>query len=320
MIGSNLVIRLVKDGHDVVVVDNLWRGAVDNLIINGAPVIDLEKCFHALDLRDYQNCLSCTKNVDLVIHLADIVAGINFVLSNEGFLFRSNILINSNVLNAVLSNNVEKYIYIGTACSYPLEKQNKLGAKPLIEDDVYPANPESAYGWSKLMGEYEAGLAQKENNLQIGILRLHNVYGAPCELTPERSQVIPALCRKAFNYPREDFIVWGSGLQRRAFLYVGDAIDSIVKMIDDGLGMGAIQIGPAESHSIKEVADLVIKASGKNIEPRFDLDKPEGDKDRVADYSKAKRLLNWTPTTNLDAGIEATYNWVANNLTHRDSS
>ena len=76
------------------------------------------------------------------------------------------------------------------------------------------------------MGEYECELAQKSTDINIGILRLHNVYGPPCEISPEKSQVIPALCRKAINYPKEKFIVWGSGEQRRAFLFVDDVIDA----------------------------------------------------------------------------------------------
>jgi len=67
--------------------------------------------------------------------------------------------------------------------------------------DAYPANPESLYGWSKLMGEYECELAQKEGSLSTDILRLHNVYGAKSGMSPERSQIIPALIRKTLNFP-----------------------------------------------------------------------------------------------------------------------
>ena len=141
------------------------------------------------------------EGMDVVIHLADIVAGIGYVFKNQLFLYRANVVMNSNMLNAAIQNKVKKYIYVGTACSYPEEMQAELNPPPFKEEDAYPASPESAYGWSKLMGEYECELAQKEGNIEIGILRLHNVYGPPCEMSPEKSQVIPALCRKAINYP-----------------------------------------------------------------------------------------------------------------------
>ena len=88
---------------------------------------------------------------------------------------------------------------MGTACSFPADKQTGVDAPPLKEEDEYPASPESAYGWSKLMGEYEALLMEKEAGIPVSVLVLHNVYGAPCDFSPERSQVIPSLIRKFEN-------------------------------------------------------------------------------------------------------------------------
>ena len=149
MIGSNLVKRLVFEGYDVFVADNLWRGKKEYLLSDdkGTMVIP-NKNFHKVDLRDYKNCLKVTKKMDVVVHLADVVAGINYVFSNESSLYRSNILINTNTLHACIANKVKKYIYAGTACSYPKSKQSFINPPPFKEDDVYPAEPESGYGWS----------------------------------------------------------------------------------------------------------------------------------------------------------------------------
>lgn len=310
LIGSNLVRRFVKNRYEVYVADNLWRGRIENLHNNGKEIIDLNSKFHQCDLRDYNNCLEVCKGMSVVIHLADIVAGINFVFNNELFLYRSNIVMNSNMLNAAIENKVEKYIYVGTACSYPEDMQSELNPPPFKEEDVYPAKPESAYGWSKLMGEYESELAQKEGLIKMGILRLHNVYGPPCEMSPEKSQVIPALCRKAIKYPEEEFIVWGTGIQRRAFLYVEDVVDAIFSLLEKGLNRGVIQIGPGISHSIADIAESIVRLSGKEIEIRFDPTKPEGDKDRTADSSKARRILGWEQKISLDEGLERTFRWA----------
>ena len=314
MIGSNLVKRLVSDGQRVSVVDNLWRGKVENLYDNGQPVIDMEGDFCEVDLRDSEACLAVTKGVDVVYHLADIVAGINFVFANELFLWRANVLMNTNVLNAAILNGVRKYIYVGTACSYPKHKQNRLNPPPFKEGDVYPAEPESSYGWSKLMGEYEAELAQREDAIDVGILRLHNVYGPPCELDPERSQVIPALCRKAIEYPEKDFVVWGSGNQRRAFVYVSDVVEALAVTPERGMNQGVIQIGPSESISIREIAEKVVAISGRAIDIRFDTSRPEGDMDRMADWSKAKCVLGWRPRVDIDLGLAQTYEWCQRHL------
>ena len=209
-------------------------------------------------------------------------------------------------------------MYVGTACSYPAEMQSDLNPPPFKEGDAYPANPESSYGWSKLMGDYECELAQKSDDIEIGILRLHNVYGPPCEISPEKSQVIPALCRKAINYPNEEFIIWGSGEQKRAFLYVDDVIDAITRTLNVGMNKGVIQIGPSESTSITNIAKKIISYANKGIEIKCDLSRPEGDKDRTADWSKAKKILGWEPKTSLDEGLNKTYEWVYNYLNLKD--
>jgi len=310
-IGSNLVKKLVSLNYEVFVVDNLWRGKLDYLNESNIPSINLKTNFLNLDLRDYNNCIIASEGMDLVIHLADIVAGINYVFNNEYSVYRNNTIINSNMLHASIKNNVPNYLYIGTACSYPKEKQQNINITPLFrEDDVYPANPESSYGWSKLMGEYECEIAQKNNLINIGILRFHNVYGPPCEYSIEKSQVIPALCRKAANYPIEDFVVWGSGNQKRAFLYIDDAVDAIILMLEKGFNKGAIQIGPSISHSINDIAQRIINISGKNIKILNDIKRPEGDTDRAANIEKAQSILGWSAKVSLDEGLNNTYHWV----------
>ena len=309
LIGSNLVKRLVEMGKDVVVADNLWRGKLENLFKNGQQLIDLEKNFFELDLTERANCLAVSHNIDTVYHLADIVAGINFVFANQVFLYRANILMNTYMLDAAVKNKVKNYIYVGTACSFPKEKQANLFPPPFKEEDVYPAEPESAYGWSKLMGEYEAELARQEGLIDVGILRFHNVYGPPCELNPEKSQVIPALCRKAVLYPEEPFTVWGSGNQRRAFVHVDDIVDALVSTVDRGMNKGAIQIGPDKSFSIANIARMIVDISGKNIDIQFDTSKPEGDMDRTADWSKARQILNWSPKVSIETGLSSMYEW-----------
>ena len=314
LIGSNVVKYFVNLGYDVYVADNLWRGSIENLYENGRQVIDIESHFFQYDLRNNDNCIKACKGMDGVIHLADIVAGINFVFANELFLYRANIVMNSNMLDAAITNNVEKYVYVGTACSYPEDMQSELNPPPFKEEDAYPANPESAYGWSKLMGEYECELAQKESAIKTGIIRLHNVYGPPCELSPEKSQVIPALCRKAINYPKEEFIVWGTGEQRRAFLYVDDVVEAIIAVFDKGMNKGVIQIGPPESHSIADIAERIDRISGKGIDIKFDPSMREGDKDRMADSSKAQEILGWQQQVSLDEGLERTFAWAVQYL------
>jgi nucleoside-diphosphate-sugar epimerase len=313
MIGSNLVKRLVLEDFDVYVIDNLWRGKLEYLNDeSGNTVIDLDTRFSNRDLSIPGQCDSFLKDVDYVIHLADIVAGIDYVFNNQGSLFRQNNLINSNVINSCRlagKEQIKGFIYVGTACSFPLTRQNSLDVIPLSEEELYPAMPESAYGWSKLMGQLETQYMEEETGIPTCTLMFHNVYGSPCDFG-ERSQVIPALIRKAINYPAEPFHVWGSGLQGRAFIHVNDIVNAICLSLEKGWGHGHIQIGPSVCTSIKDIAESIVKISGKDIKIFYDITKPEGDKARSADYTKAKKIIGWEPKVLLVDGLKKQYEWV----------
>lgn len=316
MIGSSLVHRLIEDGHDVVAVDNLWRGKLENLNgRDGKPVMDLESKFLDLDLSQSGALDAHLPGVDYVFHLADVVAGIGYVFNNQLEIFRQNLLINTNVVESVSRyRNLKGYIYVGTACSFPAEKQTGVDAPPLVETDQYPASPESAYGWSKLMGEYEANLLSEELGIPVALPVLHNVYGSPCDYDPERSQVIPALIRRVIEYPSAPFTVWGSGQQGRAFIHVNDVVDGLIRSMNTGLNQGPIQLGPDYCTSISEIAETLVSISGKNIKIEYDTTKPEGDKGRCANYSKASRILGWKPRTPLREGLEELYQWIEDKM------
>lgn len=314
-IGSHLTKRLVDEGADVLVVDNLWRGKKEYLLdSNNKPMIDMEKNFKELDLRNYEYAEQAVEGVDIVFHLADMVAGITYVFDNQPDVFRSNVLINSNVFTASHKANVDRLIYVGAACAYPHEKQNDPLHPPFKENDMYPAHPESAYGWGKLMGEYECDLLSKSGMLNTGILRLHNVYGPNSDLSVERSQVIPATIRKAVLYPEEKFLIWGNGEQNRSFIYVTDVVESLLLVTERGINKGPIQIGTDEKTTINQIADMVIEVSGKNIEKEHDLTKPVGDFGRAADITLAKKILDWEPKVSMKEGIKKTYDWSYNFL------
>ncbi len=321
MIGSNLVKRLVREGWDVYVADSLWRGRLENLNDDkGCPVIDLDTRFFRKDLTVPEDAAEAIGITDYVVHLADVVAGIDYVFKNQGELFRINNLINSNVFECCRKAGKEKVkglLYVGTVCSFPKNRQDKLNPEPLREEELFPAMPESAYGWSKLMGQLEIGYLEKETGIPCCTLMFHNVYGTPTDFG-ERSQVIPALIRKAVRYPEEPFIVWGSGEQGRAFIHVKDIVNALILALDKGWGRGYIQIGPPNCTSVREIAEKIIEISGKDIKLFYDISKPEGDKARCADYSKAREVLGWKPEISLEEGLRESYKWIEQEITGRE--
>jgi len=315
MIGSCLASKLCSLGHNVIIIDNLWRGKLEN--ISNIPNFDIERQFHNIDLSKYQN-EKIVQNIftkcDILIHLADIVAGIDYVFNNEYDIFKVNNIINSNTFAWAANANVNKVLYAGTACSFPKDMQSGLDSV-LKESDLFPAEPESGYGWSKLVGSLELQYLSKKVDFQFSTLMLHNVYGIHSDLDPKKMQVIPSLIHRLIHLKNgEDLIVWGSGKQGRAFLYVEDVVDAFKKAIDAETLPPIVQIGPDYCTSIKELAEELIKISGKDIKIKFDRTKPEGDKGRYANYQLAKETLNWKPNYTLNEGLRLTYEWIKNKL------
>ena len=287
------------------------EGSLDNLEDQGCidhPNFSL----NIADLSSFGDWVDYFKDIDCVYHLADIVAGIGYVFGNEGFIFRKNLVINANVANAVEIMGISRYVYVGTACSFPLELQTGIDSKPLDEKDQFPANPESAYGWSKLMGELDANYLNKYSGIDSVTLVLHNVYGTPCDYKTERSQVIPALAYKALNAKKNDnkLSVWGDGSQGRAFVHVRDVINALILALNAGENSGAIQIGRDICTSIREIAETLKAKIDESIIINYDISKPTGDKGRCANYSKAKKLLSWEPTINIEDGLEDLLDWI----------
>ena len=317
MIGSNLLKKLIINENysknDIFIVDNLWRGNIENI----KETINIDTNFFNIDLskNNQINDIIIKNNIDTVIHLADIVAGIGFVTTNEWFVFNQNLLINSNTFNSIYhcKDYVKSFIYVSTACCFPKSLQISLESK-LNENQLYPAEPETSYGWSKLMGIYETELLQKNTNILCCTLIFHNVYGIPCDIG-ERSQVIPSLIKKVINnFDDNTLHVWGSGNQGRAFLHVSDAVNSIILAMKKGYNVGCIQIGPDKCNTIKEIAEIIIKKSGKKIKIKFDSSKPEGDFGRCADFSKANKIIGWKPIIEIENGISEIYDYVDKEL------
>lgn len=302
-IGSNLL-RSFPSNVSILALDDLSRGSLENIERLHNPYIT----FMQVDLKDHQQTTLWIRNTSVVIHLADIVAGIDYVFSHQWQVFNDNIRINANVVNAVVTHRIQRYLYVGTACSFPLSLQQSYSVVALREDQTYPAEPESSYGWSKLMGEYEALLLKEK--IQVAILRLHNVYG-PNMVYGQGSQVIPSLIRKSIQCPdQEPYEVWGSGQQYRDFIYVDDVVAGIHAALEKGWNQGVIQLGTGIPTSVKDLADIIMSIASR-VKPvcsiSFQSNSMEGDKGRVAVIEKAKSILGWSPQMSLQKGLENTF-------------
>jgi GDP-D-mannose 3', 5'-epimerase len=317
MIGSALVKSLTQAGHDVLVVDNLWRGRLEYLR-NDVPAFPVDEAFFNVDLADPSATglmVQLLQNCDALIHLADIVAGIGYVFKHQYDIFRINNVINTNVIRACAQAGVPRVLYAGTACSFPKSLQRSLDSV-LREDQLFPAEPESAYGWSKLIGTLELEFMAEARGTAVTTLMLHNVYGPNCDVDPRTSQVIPSLIRRMIELDEGgQLAVWGSGRQGRAFVHVDDVVVAFRSALEkDGLPR-VIQIGPGECTSIRQLVELLRdEVLRKDVKIYYDLTKPEGDLGRCADCGVASDALGWRPEVSLELGLADTAQWIEKQL------
>src|SRR5208282_3492603 len=142
------------------------------------------------------------------------------------------------------------------------------------------------------------------DSLKSGIARISNIYGEYCKLG-KTAHVVPALIRKAINYPTEPFIVWGDGTQTRNLMYINDCIEGLLKLEEHASYPPLkVNLGNPETVTIRELAETIVSISGKNIRITFDPTKPVGPLSRIPDIRRAEKELDWKPETSLRVGLE----------------
>jgi GDP-D-mannose 3',5'-epimerase len=308
-IGCHLVKKLLDEGKNVLVVDNFSRGSLENLRDVGAENV---KWVNA-DLRDYGQALAAIKDAEIVYHLAAVVGSVEYLHGSEVAELRAlqdNVVIDANVFRACLQRNVRRIVYASSVSVYPIDMQQKRDVV-LSEEDLRYYNPEGGYGWSKLLGEIQLSWMK---NIDIGIARIFTAYG-PCEPLDETAHAVPALIRKAIWYPKEDFIVWGTGEQTRSFMYVSDCVEALLRLEERASNPPLIvNVGSDEPVSIGELAEMIVEISGKDIEIKYDPSKPVGPLSRTAEIKKAREALGWSPKVSLEDGLRETYAWAEKKL------
>lgn len=312
-IGSHLTKRLVRDGYDVTVIDNLERGKVEFL----EEVISQIKLVY-YDLTDYNQIHHLFKDKDIVIHLASKVGGIGTYLTKPYEVMNANMKMDSNVLRCVIENKITKYFYASSAHIYPKELQTMADSPMIKESDAYPAHPELTYGWAKLIGEKSLEAAVFENPfLDVAIARFIGIYGPNQDFQLETGSVIPVFSHRGVKYPEVPFRIWGTGTETRSYCYIDDAVDAILVMIDAMEAkriVGPYNIGKGERCTISDIAETVVEISGKDIQIEYDTTKNTVIWGQWCDCSLIKEELGWEAKTSLREGLEVVYNDIKNRL------
>ena len=291
-IGSHLVDRLMAEGYEVIVLDNLSTGKIENVQYHlNNQKFNLVKG-NVQNSRDVNKAI---KDADIVFHVA---AFVNVPLSIENPMLVNNINIRGtlNLLQASLKKNIERFIYVSTCAVY-----GEARYLPISEE--HPTEPLSPYGISKLAAEKYCKIFNRTFGLKTVCLRYFNVYGSRQLKGPYSAVITRFIDRLKENEPP---IIYGDGEQSRDFLYVEDAVEACMLSLSSENCIGeVINVGTGIKTTINELADLLIKLMKKAHITLIHAEPGKGDiKNSYADISKAQKMLGYKPKVTLENGLK----------------
>jgi len=266
---------------------------------------------YSLDLKNYDNCIKVSENVEFIFNMACNMGGMGFIENNKAECMLS-VLINANLLRASIKNNVKKYLFSSSACVYNSQKQLKTFVPGLKESDAYPADPEDGYGWEKLFSERMCRHFYEDFGLETRVVRYHNVYGPLGTFDGGREKAPAALCRKiieAINKDKKIIDVWGDGEQTRSFMYIDDCIEGTLKVFNSKFS-DVFNVGSEEQVSINQMIEMIEEIANKKFDKNYQLDKPKGVRGRSSDNNFIRDKLQWDTKITLREGLEKTYKWI----------
>jgi len=301
-IGHHLVKRLKAEGYWVRGVDLKWPEFEDTIADE----------FIIGDLRRPDFCLKMTdSSIDEIYQLAADMGGAGYVFTgeNDANIMHNSAMINLNILEACRLNQIKKIFYSSSACVYPSYNQNDPENPVCTESSAYPAEPDSEYGWEKLFSERLYQAYHRNYDIGIRIARFHNIFGPLGTWCGGREKAPAALCRKVVAAVNGGSIdIWGDGRQSRTFLYIDECIEGVIRLMRSGFS-GPINIGSEEMITIWELAQMIIRVSGKELSIRC-IPGPQGVRGRKSDNRLLREKLSWEPNQPLIEGIEKTYLWI----------
>jgi GDP-L-fucose synthase len=251
---------------------------------------------------------------DIVIHLAAVVGGIGANRQHPGKFFYENLMMGVQLIDQARIRNIEKFVAIGTVCSYP-----KFTSVPFKEDDLwngYPEETNAPYGLAKKILLVQSQSYRAEYGFNSIFLVPVNLYGPRDNFNPDSSHVIPALIKKCFDAidAGDDYITcWGTGKPSREFIYAADAAEGILLAAEHYNGPEPVNIGAGFEITIKELVEKIVKLTGFKGQIRWDPSKPDGQPRRRLDVSRAKKLFGFQAQMPFDEGLKLTIDWFRQN-------
>lgn len=293
----------------------LGRHVVNELRLQGCERISVPRS-REYDLRKEAHIIRMLDDFrpDVVIHLAAVVGGIGANEKNPGLFFYDNLVMGAHLIEHSRLRGVEKFVAIGTICSYP-----KLAPVPFQESDLwngYPEETNAPYGLAKKMMLVQSQAYRKQYGFNSIFLLPVNLYGPGDNFDLETSHVIPAMIRKCEEARRRgdpSIRLWGDGTPTREFLYVEDAAQGIVRAAERYDGDAPVNLGSGHEVSIRELAETIRELTGYEGDIIWETGRPNGQPRRRLDVRLAKETFGFEAGTDIATGLNRTIEWYRRN-------
>lgn len=306
-IGSHLTDALLHDGHEVVGVDNFMTGRKVNI-----AHLEQEPRFRLIE-HDITEPLRLVHPVDQIYHLASPASPIGY-MRNPIETHLTNSLGTYNLLN-LASEYKASFLFASTSEAYG---DPEVHPQPeTYFGNVNPVGPRSCYDESKRFGESITMEFVRNLGLDGRIIRIFNTYGPRSD--PNDGRVIPAFIMAALQ--NQPLTIFGDGNQTRSLCYVADLVQGIIRAMNCADTRGeVINLGNPDERSVLAIAKTIIEKCGSSSQIDFLEARPDDPYVRCPDISKAQRLLDWSATTGIEVGFEATIRDLSTYVATTDDS
>ncbi|NMD12116.1 MAG: SDR family oxidoreductase [Candidatus Cloacimonetes bacterium] len=293
-IGSNIVKELLRQGQEVRVLDNFATGKRENIL----PLLKNSKLtLIEGDLRSFHIARAAVKGVDYILHqgaLPSVPRSINDPITSNDV----NVLGTLNILEAAREFGVKRVVCASSSSIYG-------NSETLPKVETMPVNPMSPYALTKYAQERYCQIFHQLYGLETVSLRYFNVFGPNQDPTSQYSAVIPKFIR-LIQQEREP-IIYGDGLQSRDFTFVENNVWANIQACTAEKAAGeVINIACGERYTLLDLVRMINEIMGKNVEPRFEPERPGDVKHSLAGIEKAKQLLGYEVRVDFRAGLQQT--------------
>ena len=287
------------------VVNQLQKVGAKNIVVPSS-----KEC----DLRKNENCKKAVRDIDIAFNVAAHVGGIGLHIDKPGELFYDNLMIDTQLLHEAKNASVEKFVAIGTVCSYP-----KFSQIPFTESSIwdgYPDETTASYGLGKKMSLVQSQTYRQQYNFKSVVVIPTNLYGPNDHFNTSSAHVIPALILKIYNAKKHNddkVVLWGDGSPTRDFLFVENAAKGIILAAEKYDSELPLNLGSSEETSIMELSKLICELLDYNGSIVWDKTKPNGQPRRCISWQRAKEEIGFEPITKLKDGLKKTIQWFLAN-------